>query len=274
MPMFSMPDMPTPMTMLDDMTRQTTAMMPAEFASTVNLMAHPIAGAAALSAIGAGMAGHAIGFWFGAMSGAAVASQRALLQFADAEMADVDSFRDASRTPDVRATETATALIAEVDAATPASAKIRRLTPRTKRAAPQVKPAEDVAPEVATESPVEAAPEAPSVDPVAPVEEKTDTAGEMPTVESPAESATESAAAPRRPAALDRPEQPDDLKAISGIGPKLEQVLNGMGIWTYAQIAGWDGAETAWLGDALGFRGRIERDGWVAQAAKLAGQGG
>jgi NADH-quinone oxidoreductase subunit E len=74
----------------------------------------------------------------------------------------------------------------------------------------------------------------------------------------------------RKPKAMDRPDVPDDLKAISGVGPKLEQVLNGMGIWTYGQIAGWSAEEIAWVDDMLGFRGRIGRDGWLAQAAALS----
>ena len=69
---------------------------------------------------------------------------------------------------------------------------------------------------------------------------------------------------------VDRPETPDDLKAISGIGPKLEQVLNGLGIWTYAQIAAWNREETAWVDDYLSFKGRIGRDGWIEQATALA----
>ena len=61
----------------------------------------------------------------------------------------------------------------------------------------------------------------------------------------------------------------DDLKAISGVGPKLEKVLNGLGIRTYAQVAALDGAKIAWLDDQLGFSGRIQRDDWVGQAKKL-----
>lgn len=257
MPMFSMPDMPTPMTMLDDMTKQTRAMMPTEFASTVNLMAHPIAGAAALSAIGAGMAGHAIGLWLGAMSGATAASQRAFLQFAEAEAPDVDAFRDALRTPALRAGEAATALIADVGATEATQATMRRQTRKAKAPDAEAKPAVDPVPDVPAEAHV--ATPAPEVPPSAPVD---------------ADAANVAAAAPRRPAAIDRPDRADDLKAITGIGPKLEQVLNGMGIWTYAQIAGWDGAETAWLDDALGFPGRIGRDDWIGQAAKLSGKEG
>lgn len=72
-----------------------------------------------------------------------------------------------------------------------------------------------------------------------------------------------------RPQALDKPSAPDDLKAIAGVGPKLETVLNGYGIWTWRQIAEWTDAEIAWMDDALGFRGRIRRDDWVGQAAAL-----
>jgi NADH-quinone oxidoreductase subunit E len=244
------------------------------------------------------MAGHAIGVWFGAMSGAAVASQRVFLQFAEAEAPDVGAFRDALRTPALRAQETAAALIAEVEAGTEktGSAKVRRLTPRAKVARPEAKTTEPEAEakpasesattdDAATASPpTDAA--APSAEPVAPVEPAVEAVApvEVAAEATDAESApavaeqaaviaadpVETAAAPRKPAEIDRPEQPDDLKAISGIGPKLEHVLNGFGIWTYAQIAGLDGAETAWLDDALGFRGRIGRDDWIGQAAKLS----
>lgn len=75
----------------------------------------------------------------------------------------------------------------------------------------------------------------------------------------------------RQPSSIERPETPDDLKAIAGIGPKLEQVLNGLGVWTYAQVAAWTTEEVAWADDYLGFKGRIGRDDWIGQAAMLAG---
>ena len=77
----------------------------------------------------------------------------------------------------------------------------------------------------------------------------------------------------RAPKPMERPEAPDDLKAISGVGPKLEKVLNDLGIWTYAQIAALEREEIAWIDDYLAFKGRIERDDWLAQASKLAGTG-
>lgn len=75
----------------------------------------------------------------------------------------------------------------------------------------------------------------------------------------------------RKPPAVERPKQPDDLKLISGIGPKLERTLNELGVWTFAQIAQWTEQEIAWVDDFLGFRGRVGRDNWLAQAEALAG---
>lgn len=63
--------------------------------------------------------------------------------------------------------------------------------------------------------------------------------------------------------------QADDLKRISGIGPKLEQVLNGMGVRRYADVALWSDKDVQRIDDQLGFAGRIVRDGWVAQAKAL-----
>ena len=62
----------------------------------------------------------------------------------------------------------------------------------------------------------------------------------------------------------------DDLKLISGVGPKLEGVLNEMGFWHFDQIAKWSNAEIEWVDARLKFKGRIVRDGWIAQAAELA----
>lgn len=65
--------------------------------------------------------------------------------------------------------------------------------------------------------------------------------------------------------------QPDNLKQLSGVGPKLEQSLHGMGIFHFDQIAAWGPQELAWMDANLqGFKGRASRDGWVAQAKALA----
>ena len=62
----------------------------------------------------------------------------------------------------------------------------------------------------------------------------------------------------------------DDLKKIKGIGPKVETMLNDLGIYHYDQIAAFSDAELAWVDDNLkGFRGRASRDNWVSQAREL-----
>lgn len=73
-----------------------------------------------------------------------------------------------------------------------------------------------------------------------------------------------------RPAGIGRPAAPDDLKLISGVGPKIEGILNELGIFTFAQVAGWKKAEREWVDGYLNFKGRIERDDWVKQAKALA----
>ncbi len=66
----------------------------------------------------------------------------------------------------------------------------------------------------------------------------------------------------------------DDLKMIKGVGPKLEEMLNGMGFYHFDQVAAWTEAELAWVDDNIeGFKGRASRDGWIEQAKLLAGGG-
>lgn len=66
--------------------------------------------------------------------------------------------------------------------------------------------------------------------------------------------------------------QADDLKKISGVGPKLEALLHENGVFHFDQIAAWTPAEIAYMDDKLSFKGRIERDGWIAQAAQFAAE--
>ena len=75
---------------------------------------------------------------------------------------------------------------------------------------------------------------------------------------------------PNRPKGIDRPETPDNLELISGVGPKTAAILNGLGIFTYAQIAAWQQAERNWVDGYLNFKGRIDRDDWVKQADALS----
>ncbi|MCB1382941.1 MAG: NADH-quinone oxidoreductase subunit E [Notoacmeibacter sp.] len=73
-----------------------------------------------------------------------------------------------------------------------------------------------------------------------------------------------------RPAGIAKPAQPDDLKMISGVGPKIEGILHSLGIYTFAQVASWKKAEREWVDGYLRFKGRIDREDWVAQAKALA----
>ncbi|MFK7731131.1 MAG: hypothetical protein AB8B48_05865 [Pseudomonadales bacterium] len=68
----------------------------------------------------------------------------------------------------------------------------------------------------------------------------------------------------------ERPLRVDNLKRIKGIGPKLETMLNDLGIYQFEQIAMFTLKDLAWIDDNLSaFKGRAKRDNWVLQAAGL-----
>lgn len=62
----------------------------------------------------------------------------------------------------------------------------------------------------------------------------------------------------------------DDLKQLSGVGPALEKKLHAAGVTSFAQIAAWTDADVAATDEQLSLKGRIEREGWIAQAKALA----
>ena len=66
------------------------------------------------------------------------------------------------------------------------------------------------------------------------------------------------------------PNDKDDLKLISGVGPVLEKKLNEMGIYKFSQVSKMVKEDYDML-DSLtkSFPGRAERDDWAAQAVKL-----
>ncbi len=79
-----------------------------------------------------------------------------------------------------------------------------------------------------------------------------------------------------KPAALSAPRdgKADDLQALEGVGPKLEQLCHELGIFHFDQIAAWGPAEVAWMDSNLkGFKGRVSRDKWVNQAKIIVEQG-
>jgi len=70
---------------------------------------------------------------------------------------------------------------------------------------------------------------------------------------------------------MDGPDgEKDDLKEISGVGPVLEETLNGLGIYHFRQIAAFTQADIEAVENETNFPGRIERDDWLGQAKTLA----
>ncbi len=74
----------------------------------------------------------------------------------------------------------------------------------------------------------------------------------------------------RPPGLSEAPSNHDDLKKIKGVGPAFEKKLNQLGIYRYDQIAAWTPAQQNWVGETVGYVGRIERSEWINRAASLA----
>jgi NADH-quinone oxidoreductase subunit E len=227
----------------------------------VNLMMHPAGSAAAMSALSMGVASHALGVWMGAMAGSMEATRQLcgmkmpgmeIFGFGanwDDSDCDVDAARPEPKSPVSRAKSAAKTIMADLESASAdfagAADKVAGIAGKSTRTRPPVK------------------------------ENRTVAASPRSMDEAQAADATKILPEDfHRPKAIDRPEKPDDLKLISGVGPKLEQVLNGLGVWTFAQVAGWTAEEVAWVDDYLAFAGRIGRDDWLKQAAELAGKAG
>jgi predicted flap endonuclease-1-like 5' DNA nuclease len=98
--------------------------------------------------------------------------------------------------------------------------------------------------------------------------------GELEAADERAEAEAAQEVARVRPMPMDKPVdgKPDDLTQIGGIGPKIQDVLNSLGIFHFDQIADWTSENIAWVDEYLSFAGRITREGWVEQAAVLVGE--
>ena len=62
----------------------------------------------------------------------------------------------------------------------------------------------------------------------------------------------------------------DDLTEIKGIGPKIAEKLEALGIISFAQIANWTESDVLKIDLRLSLGGRIGRQDWVQQASRLA----
>lgn len=241
------------------------------------LMVYPLGAAAAATAIGFGIAGQMTGMMMGTMQ-AAMQSQGAVLG-AKPDLSWIVPTLAEDLAPEEDEAEAAEAARPAVRAA---SADVVALKPAVKAAPAEVEakaaPAKSAKPKAVKAKAEKAAVPAKTVAAVEKLKSDAEVAAAVAS-----ETATVAKAAPkteaaavlqpedfRRPAEIEKPENPDDLKLISGVGPKLEQVLNGLGIWTFAQIAAWQPEEAAWVDDYLQFSGRIGRDNWIDQAGALA----
>lgn len=93
----------------------------------------------------------------------------------------------------------------------------------------------------------------------------------QPIIEEQAAEAPAAVTGKARPPGLAGPRggKPDNLKAIGGIGPKLETILNDFGVYHFDQIAAWTPQEAEWIEEYLKFPGRVARDRWIDQAKAL-----
>ena len=90
-----------------------------------------------------------------------------------------------------------------------------------------------------------------------------------PKVEAPVEAAPEKAVPKKAAAPKAASGGADKLTTINGIGPVIEKKLIALGITTFQQIADLDEAKKADIEEQLSFKGRIDREEWVAQAKDL-----
>jgi len=67
-----------------------------------------------------------------------------------------------------------------------------------------------------------------------------------------------------------RNDQKDNLTRIKGIGVKIEEGLNGVGVYHFDQIAAWTQENVVWADKKLNLMGRIVREKWIDQSRLLA----
>jgi NADH-quinone oxidoreductase subunit E len=281
----------TPEAMMQSMKDMTAALKTMPSLPSSPLMMHPTAAGAAAAAIGFGMATQMMGMALGSMQGALQASRKLgmpVVAFPEAALRMWDLTPPAEGRPVEKvARETAGKAAGStqksVEKLAKVTAKVADKAEKTVRQSVDVAvkatkdvmlaaveaPAKAQKPSAQTDRP--AAPAAATVasrtaEPVA-RRDMAKAAPQKATAQQPPKQVA--AAGGAKPAGIDRPETPDDLKLIAGVGPKLEQVLNGLGLCTYEQIVALGEAEIQWIEDHLQFKGRIERDDWVGQARSL-----
>jgi predicted flap endonuclease-1-like 5' DNA nuclease len=156
--------------------------------------------------------------------------------------------------------EVAVPAVSAPKAEAPAKPKAEVKSPAAKTAAPKAAAPKAAKPKTA---PKAAAPKPAVAKDVAPKAEKPKAS----------KTAAPKVAAPKAaaPKAAKAAKGPDNLRLIKGLGPKLNTMLNDLGMTRFDQIAGLDAKAVAALDAKLGtFAGRITRDNFVDQAGLLA----
>ncbi|WP_339691328.1 hypothetical protein [uncultured Parasphingorhabdus sp.] len=134
------------------------------------------------------------------------------------------------------------------------------------KAGEPVPPAEPKAPPPVVAAPAPATPPAPPVQ--KPVVKPVAAAIAPKPAKKPVEAAPPPAGKPNIPPAVG---EPDNLRLIKGVGPKLNTLLISLGVTRFDQIAEWKEAEITEIDQYLDtFSGRITRDAWIDQAKFLA----
>lgn len=65
----------------------------------------------------------------------------------------------------------------------------------------------------------------------------------------------------------------DNLTLIDGVGNAIEKRLFALGIYHFDQIAAFNDAEATWIGNEVGFPGRVQRENWIGESKILAAGG-
>lgn len=217
-----------------------------------------MANMAAATAIGFGIASQMAGAFFGALQGAMEASNR---QKAAGETPSATAPVEAPAATETPA-PTASAAVSE-PAPIAEKPKAKPVAPARKTAAPAPKAAAP-APKAAVTAPKAESVKKPAAKAkVATAKAAAPKAPAKPVVEA------KTVKAPKAKTVKAKAPAGGDLKQISGIGPKLVEVLNGLGVTSLAEVAAWDEADIARFDKELGFEGRISRDDWVGQAKAL-----
>lgn len=149
----------------------------------------------------------------------------------------------------------------ELDKGTPAPLARETIAPPAPPAPPPVAPA----PPPIAEPPVMAPPSIPEP---APEPEPSPLADEPIAAAAPLDASPASLAVSEPEAA---PAGADDFTRMKGVGPKLAERLNALGVTSFAQIAALTPEQADALDAQLGtFQGRMHRDRWIEQAGFLA----